>query len=291
MIDTRMANGKLLAGETRRYVVRGETADYSAYGGEAGGCGIPAASPCTPSLLSFQHNLASALVLNVTAVEPAGDGHLKVWAGNRPEPAGSRLSYSGRGRGSDLANEVIAAMCDEVAINTCTNLCLAGDLAVSATGAASHVVVDVVGYFSRLERFELQAGPQSVATTADLALAGECRSYAQLPLCFASPTAGTVFLEADLDCQIEHQHGTNDVVSFTLSTASEGCVAPDADWRWPSTLPTGIYDTQLHLMREFALAPGQGLCVNPRGRMLHGASAGDRCLEGRARGVFYPDGL
>lgn len=290
VIDTRVAAGKLAAGETRRYVLRGETTDYSAYGGTAAGCGIPDGSPCVPSILSFKVNQASALVLAVTAVEPEGLGQLRLWAANRPEPAGSRLSYTGPPHGFDLANEVIAAMCDEVAIAHC-NLCPMGDVAVSATGAASHVVVDVVGYFSAFERFEVQAYPTSAVTTADLALSGECKSYGELRLCFSSKTKGTVVVEADLDCQIEHVYGTNDVVSFTLSDAASGCVAPNADWRWPSTLPSGIYDTQLHLTREFPLNPGQGFCINPRGQMLHGATAGDRCLEGQARGIFYPDGL
>jgi hypothetical protein len=289
VIDTRVVGGKLAAGETRQYVLRGETTNYSAYGGAQGGCGIPDPLPCNPSVPTFTWNRAAALALGVTAIDPEGAGSLELWAANHPEPAGSRLSYAAQPPAPDLANEVIAAMCDQVAFLSC-GFCTTGDVAISATGAASHVVVDVVGFFTGLDRFELQARPYSDVTTAVLNLASSCKSYGGLSLCVSSPTAGTLFAEADLDCRIEHVQGTTDLISFTLGTALDDCAGDsESDWLLPSVLPSATYDTQVHVMREFPLPAGQLLCIRSNGRMPLGASAGDRCFGGRMRGVFYPD--
>lgn len=102
VIDTRVAAGKFAPGETRGYTLRGETTDYSAYGGVArDGCGIPDRVSCGPHFCFV--NGAQALVLNVTAIEPESPGFLTLWAGNHAEPQGPRLAYATQPPNSDLA--------------------------------------------------------------------------------------------------------------------------------------------------------------------------------------------
>jgi len=86
-------------------------------------CGIPMA--------------ATAVALNLTVVNPTGDGSLAVWPGNLDVPDTTALSF--RSAVTRASNTVVGLAADGFA-----------DLAVQATLAAGgtyHFVVDVTGYF------------------------------------------------------------------------------------------------------------------------------------------------
>lgn len=76
---------------------------------------------------------ASAVVANLTVVDPTSYGNLSVYAGGRPRPATSNLNFEA---GQTLATMVIVPVGDDGSI-TVTN----------DSPGSSHVLVDIVGYY------------------------------------------------------------------------------------------------------------------------------------------------
>jgi hypothetical protein len=120
IVDTRVAGGRMRPGETRYFAAAGS--DLSIQGGSATGCNVI--------------GNASAVVLNIVAVNPDAAGFLTVNAFYEPRPTASTLNYEAGGL---IANEVIAGVD------------LKGDTydfqVFSQQGV--HLVVDVAGYFAR----------------------------------------------------------------------------------------------------------------------------------------------
>jgi hypothetical protein len=105
---------------------------------------------------------ASAVVVNVTATQPQGAGYVTVWPCGQPQPNASNLNYQS---GATIPNLVISG------IGTGGTICL-------FTSAASHLVVDVDGYYPATTSFRgltparlLDTRPG--ATTIDGSSAGE----------------------------------------------------------------------------------------------------------------------
>jgi hypothetical protein len=122
---------RLPANVTRAFDVVG-SASLAAQGGDAGGCGIPGYGGLpTPS-----HPRVKAVMLNFTAVAPAGAGHLQAWASG-PPPNASVLNFSA---GIPLANGVVVPLDQDSTPGA--------DLLVRAEVAATHLVIDALGYFS-----------------------------------------------------------------------------------------------------------------------------------------------
>jgi hypothetical protein len=125
IVDTRVAGGPFAAGETRSFWVSGE--EHESQGGGALGCGVP-------------FGQASA-VLNIVAVSPAGQGHLRAWAYATPPvapPNASVLNFAAIGL--NIANGLPVPLCDP-AVTSCPY-----DFQIFASHA-THVVIDVLGYF------------------------------------------------------------------------------------------------------------------------------------------------
>jgi hypothetical protein len=101
----------------------------------SGRCGIP-----TRSVLGggIDVNEATAVALNIVAVAPAGFGHLVAWPSNQGMPETAIINYS---PGQTVANGVTVPMCQED--------CPAGDISFVAGVSAVHLVVDVMGYYSK----------------------------------------------------------------------------------------------------------------------------------------------
>lgn len=118
LVDTRNPNGPsggpaLASNATRDFTVQGV-------------CGVPAG--------------AKAAVLNVTAVSPPGQGHLRLFPSGTPLPTISTVNFSGNDFA--VANGAIVPL----SIN-------ANDLSVFASlvsGGSVHLVLDVTGYFAPL---------------------------------------------------------------------------------------------------------------------------------------------
>jgi hypothetical protein len=135
IFDTRVANppGALAPGVAVAVnVVQGT--DLASQGGSGGGCGVPGygGSP-TPTVPR-----AKAVMLNFVAVAPQGPGHLTAWASGVP-PAASVLNYAAAA-GLNIANGVVVPL-DQDAIP-------GADFRLVAAVSATHVVIDVLGYFA-----------------------------------------------------------------------------------------------------------------------------------------------
>lgn len=124
VVDTRDAvAGKLQVGGARDVIVRGGGAAFAKQGGKAGGCGIPTS--------------ARAVEVTITAVE-SGSGFLRVWPSDLTQPNATFLNYDDA---FNVSNTGTVALC-----GTSAPLC-ATDLDVRAYGTATHVVMDVAGYY------------------------------------------------------------------------------------------------------------------------------------------------
>jgi alpha-tubulin suppressor-like RCC1 family protein len=86
---------------------------------------------------------AAAVVVNVTATQPVGGGHLRVYPCGQAVPNASTLNY---GAGASVANSAI------VALGTAGKVCV-------YTPTTTHIIVDVTGYFPD------GSAPLPVATT------------------------------------------------------------------------------------------------------------------------------
>jgi hypothetical protein len=128
LYDTRQGQGgsPIGAGNFRILKVKGPEnipGQYAGQGGKAGGCGIPVG--------------AAAIEATVTAVSPAGTGFLRLWPSGQPETTSTFLNYI---RGFNPSNTGALAFCTV----SCGE---ASDLRVKAFNAATHVAIDVQGYY------------------------------------------------------------------------------------------------------------------------------------------------
>jgi hypothetical protein len=148
LLDTRPANGGdgiLTSGATYSFDVVGATRDLSGQGGSAGGCGIPGYAAGKPQ--------ASAVAVNLTAIDPSGKGNLRAWPGDGAEPLASVINFNVFGAaGTNLANMIILPLAADAVEGA--------DLTVKASFANVHLVADAVGYFTRAtRRYCLRKGP------------------------------------------------------------------------------------------------------------------------------------
>jgi hypothetical protein len=120
IIDTRSAGGPIAAGTTRDFDVAGA---LSGQGGAAD-CGVP-------------EGRATAVAVNLVAVNPAGAGNLRAWAFGQAVPTASVINYAS----GNVANAVVLPICNPAA-GPCTK-----DFTLRADVSASQVVADVTGYF------------------------------------------------------------------------------------------------------------------------------------------------
>ncbi len=122
------AAGKMAANEVRDVVVRGVGTDLSAQGGSATGCGVPTE--------------AESIVASLQAQAPAGSGRLKAWAADASLPRGWLVDYRRTAEKLKFINSSV--------IDLCLAAGCAGDFRMRSERAATHVRIEVVGYFAPL---------------------------------------------------------------------------------------------------------------------------------------------
>jgi hypothetical protein len=128
IVDTRNAGGILAAGTTRDFWVTG--IGFTGQGGASGYCGVP-------------FGPATAAVINFVATSSAGPGNLQVWPFAGTVPTASTLNFGSVTGLASIANGLAVPICDP-SVSTCTR-----DFTVKANNSNTHVVADVVGYFSK----------------------------------------------------------------------------------------------------------------------------------------------
>jgi hypothetical protein len=133
--DTRLGGGQLATGETRAFNVVGAS-PYGSQGGNPAGCGIPGFLSGVPQV--------TAVVVNVIATDPTGQGNLRVFPGDllsAPNAATVNFqNFADIGHPLNIGNGSVVEVRQDVE---------GGDIKIFASTAA-HVVIDVTGYFSDL---------------------------------------------------------------------------------------------------------------------------------------------
>lgn len=123
LVDTRSATGEYTGpvgtAVTANYHAK-DSAEIGNQGGLSGGCSVPAT--------------ATALVINITSTQQAGNGHLRAYPYGGSLPNASIVNFSG----ATIANATILPICE----GTCSY-----DFSIYAS-QSSHVIVDVMGYFA-----------------------------------------------------------------------------------------------------------------------------------------------
>ena len=151
VVDTRATNlGPIAAGETRHFRLSGS--NFSDQGGDNSCHGIP-----TQKLSRVFGDGSVGAIINVTAVNSAGNGNLVVYKSRRtfsstgaytntPVPSASLLNFSA---GSVVANSTTAEVCTWYSNLACPGSCPAcnGDISVHARQSQTHVIIDIMGYF------------------------------------------------------------------------------------------------------------------------------------------------
>lgn len=124
IVDTRRDNlGGAWAGKIRSFKVVPEDADFTIYGGNDQGCGIP--------------NGATSIYVNLTAVSPQHNGFLRAWAWPKEEPNATVFAWNA---GFGATNAVPIPMCKEENCTENINVKIFAQEPVD-------LVVDVLGYF------------------------------------------------------------------------------------------------------------------------------------------------
>ncbi len=119
------AAGKMATNEIRDFVVRGVGKDLSSQGGSKTGCGVPTE--------------AESIVVTIQAQAPNGSGRLKAWAADAPFPRGWLVDYK---RTADKLKFLNSSVLDLCLAAGCAN-----DFKVRTERAATHVRIEVLGYF------------------------------------------------------------------------------------------------------------------------------------------------
>jgi hypothetical protein len=131
IFDSRTGSG--LQGDGGGPIVVGTPRAIDVAGGAAGSC-VPFPT-------------AKAVVFNFTVVNPAGPGDLRAWpwdSSNPPPPNSSVINYAAVS-GLNLANGIVVAICNT---STATGGTCTKDLFLVADSHPTHLVIDVLGYFS-----------------------------------------------------------------------------------------------------------------------------------------------
>jgi hypothetical protein len=192
VIDTRAGGGTMAGGSQRSFYVAG-TAGFPGQGGVAGGCGVPEG--------------ATAAVLNIVAVTPAGPGNLRAYAYDEPLPAvptAAVLNYGSVSGLPAIANGTVVPICDPLTM-TCTL-----DLIVFAAVSSVDVVVDVAGYFSAFPTAEIMTnvlasdGPGS-GLDADLldGLSSELLQRRVFATCAAGSAIRAIGPDGSVNCETD----------------------------------------------------------------------------------------
>ena len=216
--DTRVAGGALAAASQRNFHVAG-AGDYAGQGGVA--CGVPFG--------------ATSVAFNITVVPPNAAGWLRAW----PYGGSGTASIINWASGNTLANGLIMPICDP-ATASCPL-----DLTLRADAGGTHVLIDVMGYFQKVDKADYRTfnvAHSSTLPTVPIADTG-CTNHIFITI--TAPSAGRVTVTSRTQLGIVHSQGTASEFQFGISTTaascswSSGAEAPFVGL--PSTMPSGLY--------------------------------------------------
>jgi hypothetical protein len=243
LIDTRSGGGSLAAGSPRDFRVTGT--DFTAQGGNPAGCAVPIGG-------------ATAAVINFVAVNPVGAGDLRAWAYSQPPvtpPNASIVNYipiPGIPAGSpnlNIANGVVIPLCDP-ALSACPF-----DFKAQADVSSTHLVADVLGYFTVLHKPFLVAVPALSADTSVPALT--CTTVTGGSVTINAPAAGQVEVRGMVSVRLAHTTSIDLMnLHFAASPADCNFNAGYAQAWVQGNQPAGNYIITVPVSRIFAVTAG-----------------------------------
>jgi hypothetical protein len=248
IVDTRVAGGPLLPGAVRSFLVAG-TGGFAGQGGTATGCGVP-------------FGPATAAVINFVAVQATGPGNLRAWPFAGPVPTASIINYT-LFPGLNLANGLVQPLCAAGAA-----LC-DRDIHVQADVSATHVVADVLGYFSQFPKASVRSFTIHVTAPAGsgtLPGGGGCSNAGGTSITLTAPVAGRVVVRGKASLRIQHVTGSSDEIWTAVGDSPTDCPSDFGHalvvTRIPSALPTfesagGNLMIQAEPVRVFDVAAGE----------------------------------
>jgi hypothetical protein len=152
IIDTRNAGGIIAANTGRQFQVN--MGNYSSQGGYAGSCNIP----INPA----------AVAINVASTQQTGNGHIRVIVTGGGIPLAAMLNYKA---GTNISNAAVVR-----SLETGTD-----DIFIYSGVSATHVVVDIMGYFAAPQATSLDV----YTTSAYVSIAPGVYGSAYSPKCAA----------------------------------------------------------------------------------------------------------
>lgn len=164
IIDTRVAGGVIAANSTRDFDIT-SLANFSSQGGDASDCGIGAAG-------SF-----AAAVINFTVVTPNAAGYMTAFPFGVAQPLAATVNYTA---GDIRGNLAIVRLDQGPALN---------EMSVY-TFAQTHLVADVVGYFTNPQATNLNCVSTSVST---FSIAANSTNFFNNPVCPTGYTSVTPY--------------------------------------------------------------------------------------------------
>jgi hypothetical protein len=271
IINTVATSTPLAANTSRPFYVNGNAAGvFEAQGGNAGGCGIP--------------DSATAVAMNFIAVAPAAPGDFRAfpWNATPTVPLASVINYANV-PGLNIANGVTQPVCN-AATTTCTF-----DLIVQADAGQSHLIIDVVGYYNKVDKAPVKSvtvfdvgSQQAVGTT--------CGNFGGLSATITAPVAGKIVASANATMFLTINGGNAEVDFFWGATAT-ACTTGTTFVFLPGALPAGSYFLPVTSGQTFNVAAGSTTSIffNSRGS-YGGTSTGSTSSAGTTlQATFIPD--
>ena len=241
IVNTTVAGGVISANTTRSFFVNGSTAGtFEAQGGTAGGCGIP--------------DDATAVAMNFVAVGPAGPGDFRAfpWNATPTVPNASIINYANV-PGLNIANGLAQPVCN-AATTTCSF-----DLIVQADVSASHLVVDVVGYYRKLEKAQVKSFVVAARAGGGTTIGTTCTNHTSITV--DAPVAGQVLVRANVAVSVVHTTGTSDWVTVSVGTTPTDCQSATqggfSQFTWvDATVPSGSAYPITQILRLVSVSAG-----------------------------------
>jgi hypothetical protein len=245
IVNTVATATPLAANTSRAFYVNGNTAAvFEAQGGNPGGCGIP--------------DTATAVEMNFIAVGPAGAGDFRAfpWAASPTPPLASVINYANVGS-LNIANGIAQPVCN-AATTTCNF-----DLIVQADVAQSHLIIDVVGYYNKVDKTQIRTFSVSKATgfAGNIAIpgTGACTNYPAANIVITAPVAGKVLVRANLGATLSHTTGSQNDLYVNVAATATNCSQPYGYlnyWSKASAEPTATYYVMIPMSAIFDVVAG-----------------------------------
>ncbi len=281
ILDTRQGNGTILMpGEVYSFQVAGVT-EFGPQGGTLGGCGVPSGGA---------EPVASAVVLNLIAIDPLGKGNMLAWAYGEPQPFASSINYQKLNPPMNIANGLIVPIAG-------TNL-VPADLNLRVQFSPSHAIADVTGYFTRFPIEQFSKTKKSITVVREVGQidlsAGACTEVNSCTITAGAP--GKVIVRAW--AQIKLNHGSNiggDRIAVGVKNADPTlCTNNDqsinaTDYEASDALPP---DSDIDWTMSHKRIYSQGLGTKTyyvNAKVITGFGPGDRIENSRIVCTFIPD--